>query len=228
MRRKILVVGFGGQAREAIDVLEALGLAGRIAGYTVHRRHVARQMPVLLGKWKFFRSIEDLVSDRNGFCLVPSVFDPDLRKKIVADLQKKGLETSLTLVHPKASVSRFAIVGEGVFINANVTLTGNPRVGDYVVINPNCSIHHDVIVGDYVSIAAGAMLNGYARVGNLAYIGSGAIIRNKNGRGQPTRVGRRVVVGMGAVVTKSLPDQVVAYGNPARVILRGKESRLSG
>jgi acetyltransferase-like isoleucine patch superfamily enzyme len=48
------------------------------------------------------------------------------------------------------------------------------------------------------------------RVGSGSWIGSGAVIL--------ADVGRNCVVGAGAVVTKALPDDVVAVGVPARVI----------
>ena len=50
------------------------------------------------------------------------------------------------------------------------------------------------------------------RIGEGCYIGSGAIIIG------PISIGDFVVIGAGAVVTKSLPSRVFAAGNPARII----------
>lgn len=49
-------------------------------------------------------------------------------------------------------------------------------------------------------------------IGNTVYIGSGAIIL------PGVTIGNHVVVAAGSVVTKSVPDDVVVGGNPARII----------
>lgn len=49
-------------------------------------------------------------------------------------------------------------------------------------------------------------------IGNNVWIGSGAIIN------PGVTIGDNVVIASGAVVTQDLPDQVIAAGNPARVI----------
>jgi acetyltransferase-like isoleucine patch superfamily enzyme len=50
------------------------------------------------------------------------------------------------------------------------------------------------------------------RVGELAWIGVGATV--SDGRA----IGKRALIGAGAVVVRDIPDDVVAYGVPARVI----------
>jgi maltose O-acetyltransferase len=51
-------------------------------------------------------------------------------------------------------------------------------------------------------------------IGDNAWLGGGAIVL------PGVRVGTDTVVGAGAVVTRDLPDRVVAVGNPARIIRR--------
>ena len=53
------------------------------------------------------------------------------------------------------------------------------------------------------------------RIGAGAWIGSAAVVM--------ADVGRDTIVGAGAVVTKSLPDRVVAVGVPARIV-RSREA----
>ncbi len=57
--------------------------------------------------------------------------------------------------------------------------------------------------------------NGNVTVEDHAYIGAGAILRQGQ-PGQPLVIGRGAVVGMGAVVTRSVPPGVTVVGNPAR------------
>jgi acetyltransferase-like isoleucine patch superfamily enzyme len=43
---------------------------------------------------------------------------------------------------------------------------------------------------------------------------------------QGLSVGGDSIVGMGAVVCKSVPDEVVAVGNPARIVRKNEEHRV--
>jgi acetyltransferase-like isoleucine patch superfamily enzyme len=52
-------------------------------------------------------------------------------------------------------------------------------------------------------------------IGDRAYLGAGCIIRQGK-PGKPLEIGTGAVVGMGAVVTKSVLPGVTVAGNPAR------------
>jgi acetyltransferase-like isoleucine patch superfamily enzyme len=63
-----------------------------------------------------------------------------------------------------------------------------------------------------VHIAPGAILAGCVAVGECSLVGARVVVLPHR------RVGKNVVIGAGAVVTRDIPDDVVAYGSPARVI----------
>lgn len=105
------------------------------------------------------------------------------------------------------------------------------RIEENVYIGPRCHIglahiERDVLIGAAVHVPSGGHLHGMeetdrpireqarvkklVRIGSGCWIGSGAIVM--------AAVGQRTVVGAGTVVTKPLPDFVVAAGVPARVM----------
>ena len=105
------------------------------------------------------------------------------------------------------------------------------RLDDHVYVGPGCHLglvhlERDVLLAASVHIPSGGATHGtedvetpirdqpgartLVRVGEGAWIGSAAVIL--------ADVGRHSVVGAGAVVTKPLPDYVVAAGVPAKVI----------
>jgi acetyltransferase-like isoleucine patch superfamily enzyme len=92
-----------------------------------------------------------------------------------------------------------------------------------------------VLIGSGVHITSGRRTHGTAdlsvpireqegertlvRIGEGAWIGSAAVIM--------ADVGRHAVVGAGSVVTRPIPDGVVAAGVPARVIRQRTPAELS-
>ena len=110
-------------------------------------------------------------------------------------------------------------LGEGAVLCPFVTLTSNIRIGQHFHANIYCYLAHDCVVGDFVTFAPGVMCNGNVYVEDHAYIGTGAVIK-QGLPGEPLIIGCGAVVGMGAIVTKSVPPGVTVVGNPARPFIK--------
>lgn len=117
-----------------------------------------------------------------------------------------------TIVHPAASVSRFASVDRGTVVLQNATINSRAKVGSHVIILPNAVISHDVQVGDYCCIASAACIAGNCRVGKGCYLGANCSVAGH------LHLGDGCLIGMGAVVLKDVPEATVVVGNPARVL----------
>jgi acetyltransferase-like isoleucine patch superfamily enzyme len=124
-----------------------------------------------------------------------------------------------------------ACIGFGVLFSKAGT-----RLDENVYLGPRCQIglahiERDALLAAGVHVTSGARTHGFAdldtpirdqageptmvRIGAGAWIGSNAVVM--------ADVGRNTVVGAGAVVTKPLPDGVIAAGVPARVLRRRDE-----
>lgn len=107
-------------------------------------------------------------------------------------------------------------------IGNNIRFTGMPKwgsepylieIGNSVTITQNVVFHtHDGGVGILRSKYPGINVFGKIKVGNNVFIGSNSIIL------PGVIIGDNVVIGTGSVVTKNIPDNVVAAGVPARII----------
>lgn len=124
--------------------------------------------------------------------------------------------------HQKNMIKHFGGVeiGDNVYIGPNTVIDrgeiDNTIIKSGVKIDASCFIAHNVIVGENVIMITGSRLYGSAQIGKNAYIAS-AMVRNQ------CKVGTASFIGMGAVVTDNVPDDVVAVGVPARILNDRKE-----
>jgi maltose O-acetyltransferase len=109
----------------------------------------------------------------------------------------------------------------------------NIELGENVFFNFNCTVLDvcKVIIGDYCQFGSGVQiltplhpLNAAERrkqeygapvtIGSDVWVGSGALIL------PGVTIGSRTVIGAGSVVSRSIPDNVLAVGNPCKVVRR--------
>jgi maltose O-acetyltransferase len=105
-------------------------------------------------------------------------------------------------------------VGARTFINYGVVLldVGTITIGEDVQVGPNVQFLTPTHPLDPETRRAKWEAAKPITIGNNVWLGGGVIIL------PGVSIGENTVVGAGAVVTKDLPANVVAVGNPARVI----------
>jgi sugar O-acyltransferase (sialic acid O-acetyltransferase NeuD family) len=133
-----------------------------------------------------------------------------IRRVITNSLQHINIPYSI-LQHPHAIIASSAIIKEGSVVMASVSINPLAKVGRHVICNTGCIIDHECIIGDYVHIAPGAVLTGNVEVGECTLIGANTVIN------PGIKIGSNAVIGAGSVVLSNIPDNAVAYGNPAKI-----------
>lgn len=104
--------------------------------------------------------------------------------------------------------------GNSVYANFNLTMVDDTHiyVGDYTMFGPNVTV---ATAGHPIMPELREKAYQYnfpVRIGRNCWIGAGALIM------PGITIGDNVVVGAGSVVTKDLPSNVVAVGNPCRIL----------
>ena len=104
--------------------------------------------------------------------------------------------------------------GNNVYANFNLTLVDDTDiyVGDSVMFAPNVIIATAGHPIDPELRRHVAQYNMPVRIGNNVWIGAGAIVL------PGVTIGDNSVIGAGSVVTRDIPANVVAVGNPCRVL----------
>lgn len=105
-------------------------------------------------------------------------------------------------------------LGKNVYANFNLTLVDDTHIyiGDYTMLGPNVTIAtagHPILPELRVQ---GYQYNAPVHIGKNCWIGAGAIIL------PGITIGDNVVIGAGSVVTKDIPSNVVAVGNPCKIM----------
>ena len=113
--------------------------------------------------------------------------------------------------------------GNRVYANYNLTLVddGHIYVGDDVLFGPNVVIataNHPI---EPMLRSKALQYNKDVHIGNNVWIGAGAIIV------PGITIGDNSVIGAGSVVTHDIPSDVVAVGNPCRILRKiGENDRI--
>ncbi|MBL1200339.1 MAG: acetyltransferase [Nostoc sp. GBBB01] len=137
--------------------------------------------------------------------------DCQARLKLSESIYKKGFSLA-TAIHPTAIISADVSIGAGTVIAAGAVVNPGSKIGQNVIINTCASVDHECMIEDGAHICPGVRLAGRVTVGRAARVGIGATVIDR------VRIGADALVGAGAVVVNDIPDDVLAYGVPARVI----------
>ena len=109
---------------------------------------------------------------------------------------------------------KFVHFGKWIYANYNLTLVDDTHiyVGDDTMFGPNVTI---ATAGHPIAPelrCRGLQFNMPVRIGRNCWLGAGVIVM------PGVTIGDNVVIGAGSVVTKDIPSNVVAVGNPCRVL----------
>lgn len=104
--------------------------------------------------------------------------------------------------------------GSYIYANSNLTLVddGHIYIGDRVMFGPNVTIataNHPI---NSELRQKGLQYNKDVHIGENTWIAANVVIV------PGIRIGKNVVIGAGSVVTKDIPDNVVAVGNPCHIL----------
>lgn len=156
--------------------------------------------------------LSDLDDRHLGLPYVACAFSPKRRCELAEMADTAGLVPADPLIDPSAIIASSARIGNGSFINAGVIIGAASVIGDHVFMNRATNLGHHGMIGDYASIGPGVTMAGNVRLGSNSFVGAGSVIL------PGVRIGDGAVIAAGSVVRRSVPDGVLAAGNPAKTV----------
>ena len=202
--KEIILVGYSGHAYVVAETAIENGL--NIIGYSDKTR--ADNNPYKLN-YLGFENNEGFVGWEKEVAFILGIGDNKIRQNVAELIQSKGKKLT-TVIHKAACISNNVILGNGCFVNKNVSVNAFTVIGANVILNTGCIVEHECVINEAAHIAPGAVLAGNVNVGERSFIGANAVIK------QGVIIGKDVIIGAGSVVLKNVPDGSKIVGNPGR------------
>jgi sugar O-acyltransferase (sialic acid O-acetyltransferase NeuD family) len=208
--KPVIILGAGGHARVLIDALQQSGT--EIMGVTDPDKTLWGQI---------FMEAEVLGPDEKILDIHPervllvnalgSTKTTKARQALFETWQRNGYSFA-SVIHPKAVVAPSVSLAEGVQILAGAIINPSTKVGVNSIVNTGAVLEHDCIVSHHVHIAPGVRIAGNVTIGQGTHVGIGSTIL------QGLEIGENCLVAAGAVVIRSVPDNALVMGVPAKIV----------
>lgn len=177
--------------------------------YKMHNRKLYNSSdPILLEKQSY---LKDNIKEYND--TKPS--ELHRQERMLHDIFASIGENSVVLPPFQANMGgKYVHIGSHVFINFNLTLVDDTdiHIGDYCMIGPNVTLATATHPISPRLRKEAYQYNLPISIKDNVWIGAGVVVL------AGVTIGENSIIGASSIVTKDIPANVIAYGNPCKVI----------
>lgn len=209
--KNIVLIGGGNQAHYTIDIIEKEGKYN-IVGIIDSIQEIGsdRFGYKILGRQENLKELISLYNIKGG---IISIGDNWSRYYVYNQIINLIPDFNfVNAIHPSVVIGNTTELGVGIVAMAGCIFNPKAKIGNFTFFATGAQVEHDNEIGDFASISAGSLTGGYVKLGKFSAITLGVTVMDR------IEIGENTVVGAGSLVIKSLPDNILAYGNPAKII----------
>jgi sugar O-acyltransferase (sialic acid O-acetyltransferase NeuD family) len=208
MTRVLAILGAGGHAKVVADTALEIGWDPILFFDDRIPRGTS------LGRWSVGGDKATLIRNAKDYAgIVVAIGDNGVRRTMCSLISVSG-GLLVSLVHPRAYVSKDARIGAGTVVFAGAVVQSGAVIGDGVIVNTGATVDHDCFVNSFAHLCPGVNLAGSVSVGEGAWVGIGSCVR------QQVSIGADAIIGAGAAVVSDVSASTVVVGVPARLFVR--------
>jgi len=211
IKDNIVLLGGGNHVQYSIDIIEKENKYN-IVGIIDSIKNIGEELYgyKVIGRQEDIQDLSLLYNFTRG---IITVGDNWTRCKIYDHIVKIFPDFKfVNAIHPSVIIGNNVKIGKGIIAMAGVIFNPGAIVDDFSFFATGAQIEHDCYVGKFASVSAGSVLGGHVHIRSFSAITLGVTILDR------ITIGYNTVVGSGSLVIKDLPNNVLAYGNPAKVI----------
>lgn len=194
--KQVVVIGGGSHAKEIADIIRASG--DTVVGFLDDNPEVSSLGP--LQSYDKFPEAEFIIGIGNA----------NVRERLATEMKVHWY----TAIHPSATVSGSASVGEGTVVMPNAYIGNGAFVGKHCIVNTAAVLYDESEMKDYAHLSVGAKTGENVQIGERTWVGIGAVIAGRKS------VCGNVILGAGAVVEENIKEAGCYIGNPVRKLNR--------
>lgn len=202
--KPLVVIGAGGFASDIWNIAHAL-----------NQKIIAFIDPAKKGEVFFESPVLESTSDLDNlsdFHFAVGVADNARRYSIFRELISIYAEVSFpSLIHPTVVLPANTTIGQGCIVSPYTVIGPLVSIGCFCKIGSLCLVSHGCSIGSFSFLGPNVTLAGDVNVGRFTFLGMSSSVQEK------LSIGNNTIVGANSFLNQTLPDNVVAFGTPARV-----------
>lgn len=156
--------------------------------------------------------VEHILGTQKEIAVAVAIANPSFKSAIVQKLKQNNSILFPSFIHPRAWLGKKVTYQEGCIIYPGVTINYETRIGRFATINMNAAIGHNCLLEDYTTVSPGVSCGGFTCLGEQGFMGINSCTL------QSVNIGKKSIIGGGAVVINNVPDGVTVVGNPGKII----------